>query len=185
MKETTNVFGIEFDINLPFNTVEEFDQLAGQAGACLREATQHVIAHKHLARVRAAVCKKLEELSGIAREKTTSEDGKNEKFSESEQTYFKRVVAAMGGDENWSSIVEELKAAASAVKFEIVVTRQRITKEGLECAKLFIAQGKAEAFAEKRGITLPEDEDEKVEVLAVEIKKALDEARKNALASLV
>ncbi|HAU85024.1 MAG TPA: hypothetical protein DCW90_05855, partial [Lachnospiraceae bacterium] len=109
MKETTNVFGLEFDINLPFNTVEEFDQLAGCVGACLKEATQHVIAHKHLGRVRAAVCAKLEELTGIERAKTTAEDGKSVKYAESEQNYFKRVVAEKAGEDNWDDVLAQLK----------------------------------------------------------------------------
>jgi len=184
MKETTNVFGLEFDINLPFNTVEEFDQLAGCVGACLKEATQHVIAHKHLGRVRAAVCAKLEELTGIERAKTTAEDGKSVKYAESEQNYFKRVVAEKAGEDNWDDVLAQLKETASNVKFELVVTRQRVTKEGMEMAKALLSSGKAEAFAEKYGFVLPEDEKSKLEVLAIEVKKALDEQRRQAQMSL-
>ena len=92
MKVDTQVFGLKFDVELPFNSVEEFDQLAGKAGACLDEAVQHVIAHKHLTRVRSAVVSKLEKLTGIERGKTTDESGKNVKYTESEQVYFRRCT---------------------------------------------------------------------------------------------
>ena len=181
----TNVFGLEINVNVPFNTVEEFDNLAGKAGACLAEATNHVIAHKHLGRVRAVVCKKLEELSGIVREYTTTEDGKSKKYTESEQTYFRRVTAAMGGSENWDSILAELKAAAEGVKFELVVTVARATKEGLAMADALIAQGKDQAFADKFGIELPADENEKRQVLAIQVKKVLDEQKRQAQMALI
>ena len=185
MKVETNVFGLEFDVNVPFNSVEEFDNLAGKAGACLVEATNHVIAHKHLGRVRAAVCKKLEELSGIERTFTTSEDGKSKKYTESEQTYFRRVTAEMGGSEDWDNILAELKATAEAVKFELVVTVARATKEGLAMADALIAQGKAQAFADKYGIDLPADEKEARNVLAIQVKKVLDEQKRQAQMALL
>lgn len=185
MKVTTNVFGLEFDIETPFNTVEEFDNLAGMVGACLNEATQHVLAHKHLNRVRAAVCKKAEELTGIERAKTTDGDGKSIKYSESEQTYFKRVVAECAGRDDWNDIEAALKDTAASVKFELVVTRSRVTKEGLAMADALINGGKAEAFAAKYGIELPSDPEEMRNVLALEVKKVIDEQQRQAKASLV
>lgn len=185
MKIETNVFGLEFDVNVPFNTVEEFDNLAGKAGACLMEATNHVIAHKHLGRVRAAVCKKLEELTGIERKKTTAEDGSSEKYAETEQTYFRRVVAECGGNDDWNDIENAIKETASNVKFELVVTVARATKEGLAMADALIVQGKAQAFADKYGIELPADDKEARTVLAIQIKKVLDEQKRQAQMALM
>lgn len=185
MEITTNVFGIEFNVKTPYNTVEEFDNLAGKAGACLAEATNHVIAHKHLARVRQAVCKKLEELSGIERAYTTAEDGKSKKYTETEQTYVKRVTVELGGSEDWEGIIAELKNTAEAVKFELVVSVSRATKEGLAIADALLASGKASAFAEKYGIDLPSDADEARQVLAIQAKKVLDEQRRQAQMALM
>lgn len=185
MTVETNVFGIEFNVNTPFNSVEEFDNLAGKVGACLLEATNHVIAHKHLARVRQAVCKKLEELSGIERNYTTAEDGKSKKYTETEQTYVKRVTAELGGSEEWEDILAQLKTVAENVKFELVVSVARATKEGLAIADALIASGKAEAFADKYGIELPADSDEARTVLAIQAKKVLDEQKRQAQMALM
>ena len=185
MQIETNVFGLNFTVNTPFNSVEEFDNLAGKSGACLLEATNHVIAHKHLARVRSAICKKLEELTGIERSKTVDADGKNLKYTESEQTYFKRVAAERAGGDDWADIEAEIRKVAEGVKFELVVSTARVSKEGLAIADALISSGKAEAFAEKYGIELPDNDEEKRNVLAINAKRVLDEQKRIAQQSML
>lgn len=184
MKVDTQVFGLKFDVELPFNSVEEFDQLAGKAGACLDEAVQHVIAHKHLTRVRAAVVSKLEKLTGIERGKTTDESGKNVKYTESEQVYFRRVVQERGLGEDWQGIQDELAKTAAAVPFQLVVTRTRVNKEDMNMANAILASDKCDAVCAKLGIERTGDNDADAEAIALALKKAREDALAAQRASL-
>lgn len=187
MKVETSIFGINFEVETGYNTVEEFDALAGKSGACLEQATMHVVAHRYLGKVRTAVVEALEKITGIPREKTTDEKGENVKYVEQEKAYFDRVLKEKAGSDEWTSILEQLKEVASNVKLELkAAVRSRISKEDRNAAKLIIDSGKAEAFARKAGFDgeLPSGE-ELVELIAGMYKKLLAQKMAEAQQSVL
>lgn len=88
--------GLVFKHEVP-SSVEEFDQNAKKAGACLEEATNNVVYRSSLAEFRASMCEKLEEKYKEPRK--TKVSGKNKAgedivvFAETENDYIERVAA--------------------------------------------------------------------------------------------
>lgn len=184
MNIKTNILGIEVSIELPYNNVEEFDQFMGMSGACLERATQYFLAHTHNARVRRVICNKLEELSGIERECTVNPENKEKKYSESEQRYVSRVEAEMKAAGKWGEIAGQLVAAAEGVRVVAEATRSSApNKQIMGLARGLIEEGRAEAFCEKHGASIPNDWSNEANVVALAnlVKKVVEEAKKQAL----
>ena len=184
MKVEVKVLGYELSVELPYNSVEEFDSLAGKKGACLERATQNFMAHTHNARMRKAMVEKLEEVSGIKRESSTDEDGKNVKYTETEQAYVSRVEAQLMGTEEWANIRAEVTKAAQSVPVALETIREfGPNKQMVELARGLINEGRVDDFIAKHNLTLDTDwsNEENVKALAVEVKRIVEEAKKAAL----
>lgn len=189
--DTCNSVGFEFPVNNLPATVEEFDQMAQREGACLDAAIGQYIAHTHLTKVRSILCEKAEELTGIEREKE-EEDGKVT-YSESEKKYLDRVEAELqseGRSMYEGDLYAKLVEAASSV--EVDLTKQtrsggstKVAQKWLDMAKDVIAQGKAEAFAEKFGLTLTGEEEDDLKTIGSKLKEETLRIQRQAQADLM
>ena len=187
----TTVFGLNYAVELPYNSCEEYDQQAGKAGASCEVVDQYFLAHRHASRVRPVVIAKLEELSGVARESETNEETKAVKYIETEQQYLTRAKAECEAAGNWDSIALVLVEVASDVKAEVIATRtSKVGKEFLEQAKAAIDAGKAEEVKGKLeaylgiSIDLSGDVDADTENLGRAFKAFWDKKKAEALAGL-
>lgn len=124
-----NSLGYDLDYQVP-SSVEEFDQLAKQAGACLREATNNIIYRSTLAVFRDTFCEKVSEATGIARKtkivkpevrdaegKVTQEQ--TEAWDETEKVYLDRVAAELVSSGAYPT-VEAAKASLAGLAQETI-----------------------------------------------------------------
>ena len=183
-KMNGKVLGITFEMTFPFDNAESFDSFMGKSGACYERAVQHFIAHSYYGRVRAEIVKALEKISGIERNKTTDENGKSVKYTETEEQYVRRVMGELG--DGWSEVESQLAEVASKIAPKAdTVTRSRSNAASRKIAEQLIKAGQAQTFADKRGLDISGlDGDDLVEAIAIEYNKAIkevEEAQKRAL----
>lgn len=126
--QPTNIksLGFELTINVP-SSVEEFDQLAKRAGACLTEATANVLYRGTLAEFRDTFCEELEKETGIARlTKVTGKSKAGEDiiaYAETEADYVKRVAAEKSVEV--SSFADLANRVAAAITFDPSATERK------------------------------------------------------------
>jgi len=174
MKTTTiQSLGLNLNISVP-ESVEEFDQNAKKAGACLNEAINNILYRGVLADFRSLFCEKVEEAYGVERQ--TKDTGRTKKvkdangketeesifvYSESEAKFIDRVIASKGltrealqpladavlsaKDENGNLIIA-FDASATEKK---VSGPKKLAQKYTDAAKTLLADGKAEAFNKK------------------------------------
>ena len=189
--------GVKINLNIP-STVEEFDQNAKKAGACLDEAVNNIVYRGVLPDFRAMFCERVEKETGIARKFSTVKEGDKEVevWDETEGKYMSRVRAEKG----WQEDRTQLQAIADLVSPELVFDASspepkakgpRKLPAGYATAALRIfGNGNQDKWAEKLGLTYVaetgnEDEvkrfrSQNVETLGWAIKKVEDEKRKAA-----
>ena len=155
MKVEVRCFSREIALDGP-DTPEQFDQLAGSVGACLREATLNVVYRGTLTAVRAEVCEKIEERTDLER-KTRPSGRKDEsgedivEWDESELEFVKRADAA-GHEALVTEIINEVVAGDSgkidpAKKERKSAGPKKVAKMYLTLAQKIIDAGKAEIRA--------------------------------------
>lgn len=92
----TKVLDTEIVINNLPETAEEFDTLAGRAGACVEAAVQQVLYHRYFATLRPAVAEALEKESKFARHFELKGDEENAvKIYENDKAYVGRLRQAI------------------------------------------------------------------------------------------
>lgn len=145
-KQQFKTLGLPVQLEVP-STVEEFDQNAKKAGACLAEATNNVIYRGSLAELRdliihgrdavpasegqpaVAAFKGMEEVTGIARKTKTVKRGTGESakdvevYDETEGDYIDRVVAEKKVE--LSSFQSLFDAAAALIPFDASATERK------------------------------------------------------------
>ena len=143
MKQVTQkTLGFLIPVTVP-ESVEEFDSLAGEAGACLSEAVDNVMYRGHLNRARAIVVKVVEEKTGIARREigrtAPRKDGSTSPVYEKDGLYvpFALQQAKLSPADIQSAVAE----ACAVIPFEVNASRTggRIAKEWLNAADELIA----------------------------------------------
>ncbi|MGC8830938.1 MAG: hypothetical protein ACP5TE_14320, partial [Verrucomicrobiia bacterium] len=93
---TIKTLGLKFNVDVP-TTAEEFDQIAGQAGACVKEAVANVLYRSVFAHARAAVCERIASTGFPRKTRTVKSNGKETVvIDETEAEYVRRYLAATG-----------------------------------------------------------------------------------------
>lgn len=166
MAKTTNkTLGFSFSVKTP-DSVEEFNRLAGNANACLQMAVRHVLYHNWNPTFRRALCKAIEEASGVKRPQQKDGSG-NPVFADaenkvpvlvSEKIYLKQIKAtgAMSG--------EALQALAAEVAGKVPFEASA-SKRGRKPNKEHVAAAQNIIDAINRGDTTMELVKEKFEAL--------------------
>lgn len=185
-----NSLGLKVTILVP-TTVEDFDTLAGEQGAALREGIGNIVYRGPLAVFRNELCDRVEVISKIARKfvQDTNDDG-SPKFDtdgttpiikswESEAVYLKRVAG--DNPEQYQSIANEISALLTfdPSKPEPKSSGPKaIAKVYLKTATDLFDQGRGPkviaALSAKLGLTVTED----IAGLATLVKE--DQRRKQA-----
>lgn len=179
---TQKSIGFTIKVNGVPETAEEFDQLAKKEGACVEAATNHIMMHSHLGKFRSALAEKLEEVTGIKRKTKTIGEGADAKevVDETEAKYIGRLEGQLA--EQGRDLYSEFAATAQEVadKIEFDVTPGRTPGAGQKPAKKYLAyyaklkeEDKLEAFAERYGIVLSENEEENVLTVTSKIREVL------------
>lgn len=158
MKDTTiRSLGLDLAVKVP-ESVDEFNTLAGNANACLDEATNNILYRSWLADFRSTYCEKLETTAGIERKTrdTGKKDTKGEPvlvYDESEAEFVKRVCAEKGVEITaFKSLADEV---AAGIAFDPKATERKtagpkkLPKMYLEIAQKVLDAGAAEAVAAK------------------------------------
>jgi hypothetical protein len=168
---TVNSFGYDLNYSVPA-TPEEFDQLAKQQGACVKEANNNVIYRSTLADFRSSFCERLEKDTGIERKtKVVKPEQRNEAgeitqeevvaWDETEKNYFNRVIASLvssGAAPTPEAAAASLAAVAQeiidSIPFDPSATERtsgpkKTPKTYVEVAQAIIDQGGAEKAATK------------------------------------
>lgn len=114
---TNSTLDCTFPIRVP-STAEEFDQLAGRKGACLEEAIRNIVYRSVNHEFRAALCKKLEEHTGIPREgrEVGEGDKKRTEYTETEKKYKARLI--LGGHVDQETCQLFANEIAKTLKFD-------------------------------------------------------------------
>ena len=194
-------------MSISYEAPESIEEVATILSLPVAEAETRVVegflgnwlAHTYLGRVRAAVCKKVEEVTKIARIK--SADGK--KYTETEAKYIERITTAEEGEE--PTLAKEafenlVKETVASLPFNLkgrtpgIGGGGKIGKnywnalDGLfndaEKLRRFVDNYLPDAELDIDYDDLSETSDEVREVLVRALKKALDDAAKNAFANL-
>ena len=180
---------LNFDIDiegLP-STAAEFDELAKREGACLEHAVNNYVAHSHLTKVRAAICERVEKETGISRKTEEREDDKVI-YTETEKQYINRVNAELTKDDESleEHYIDAIKEAAASVVVDLTKSVRtagsaKLAQKWIDKAASVIAAGKAETFAEAKGITLSGDEEDDLQAIGSKIRDITAQLQKQAL----
>lgn len=162
MENDTNTTSITVDcygfsgmvINGLPTSVEQFDAMAGRAGAALDAAIDNFVAHSHLTRVRKTLVEKLEASTGIARKR----DGK--KYSETESAYIKRLESELG-EALWTDHRAAADEAFSETEVSLAkmarssgISSANVAKKYMDAADKLLAAGKVASFLAKFAPTI-------------------------------
>jgi len=187
MSKTYSSLTFDIDIEGLPSSVAEFDELAKREGACLEHAINNYVAHTHLTKVRAAICKTVETETGIPRKTEKREDDKVV-YDETEAKFIKRVNVELAKDDESleEHYIDAIKTAAAAVEVDLTKAvrsagSSKLAQKWLDKAASVIASGKAEAFAEAKGITLSGDEEDDQQAIGSKIRDITAELQKQAL----
>lgn len=165
--------------------------MAQTEGACLKRAIQQYLDHSHASKVRAAICAKVEELTGIERKHETNDDGKKTKFTETENVYITRVENTLAQEDrslNSEEFEPAIQEAAAAVPVDLTKTVRsggsvnNVAKKWLDMATALIEAGKWDAFVEKYNVTLTDDDEQNLRLVGDKCRTVTAEIQKKALA---
>lgn len=186
--ETAKSLGVEFEVKGLASTPEELNTMAQDENASIDMANQYYIAHNHMGKVRAAICKKAEELTEIPREKDA--DGK---FTETEAQYLAKVEKELGEesleDDPYASALRE---AAESVPVDYTKTPRgsgggtsKVAQKWIDKARKLREDGQLELFAEKHGVELSDDEEETERRVGAKVKELISAQLRAAEKNLV
>lgn len=118
------------------STASEFDEMAGEVGACVNVANDNIVYRSWLAKFRAAFVLALEAKTGIAR--LTTGEGDAAVISEKDTSYVKRLELEEGVTK--VTLQEVSQATADAIPFAIhAVSSSRVAKRFLDSADEIMA----------------------------------------------
>ena len=166
--------------------------MAKQEGACVKRANQQYLDHSHAAKIRSAVCEKVEELTGIERNKEVTD--KKTKFTETENVYISRVeevLDADGASLSDDAYFPQLQEAVSAIKIDLEkATRSggsvnNVAKKWMDQVEQLKEAGKFEVFVEKYDVKLGEDADQNDRLVGDKIRTVTLEIQKKAQAAAI
>lgn len=192
-KRTLKCLYGEINVNVP-DSVEDFDKLAGRAGACLEKAILQVVYHKTLGDVRediveAAVAAfefpRLEKDSGKKRAK----DGTPILVDEATDDYVKRLFSEKGWDidappTEWLKLLADLPVEFDPSAKERESKPKTLAKVYIEVVNRIYAAGTTAKAAATLGIALTGDEVADRKALGWAIKGREDEKRRAEEAKL-
>ena len=194
ISKSVKTLGFEININVP-ETVEEYDNLAKKAGACLESAVLNTIYRAVLNVFRSDFCEALEKKVGIARKtkpsgrKVKDEAGKDTEediliYDETESEYFDRVLAETKTEKSaYSDIANEV---AATMVFDPSASEKKpagpkkTAKKYLDAATQIQAAGKLETVAAMLATKLNMVVEATIESVGAAI--AEDQRRKSVLA---
>lgn len=191
--DTIRSLGLTLAVSVP-DSVEEFDQLAARAGACLEEATNNILYRSTLAAFRENFCEALEKDTGI--ERATKETGKKDSkgepvvvFDESEADYVKRVLAEKKAE--ITSFQPLADSTIAAIVFDPKATERKsagpkkLPKMYLEIAQAVLDQNKGTEVATKLSNQLGFTVAPTLEGIAAAVKAQQEAKKKQMVADLV
>jgi hypothetical protein len=109
--KTVKTLGLQINVNVP-SSVEEYDTMAKQVGACLESGVLNTIYRSYLAEFRSTFSDKLAEKTGIAR--ATKPSGKFEKDENGKDTETPILVYAETESDHFDRVLVETKTEKSA-----------------------------------------------------------------------
>lgn len=179
---TKEILGFNVPVTGVAESLDEAVQLAGGDNArVLDAANNYILFHQHFGKLRTTIVKKLEELTGVAREK--DKDGK---ITEKDAEYIGRLEDSGIQLAQYESQIAEV-VGALPVDYKQAV---RGTGEGSAPAKKWLAyydamveEGKLEAFATKQGLELTGDVEQDKVLVANKVKEIVTLAQRQALAA--
>lgn len=134
---TQKTLGLQVVIKGVPSTAAEFDEQAGEVGACLNGAVDDNIYRSWLPKFKDPLCKKLEETFGIPR--LTEGEGDDEKIVERETQYIKRLTEVEG--KTLAEINVIAQEVADTLPFNVSATSGgRIAKAYFDAADAIIAR---------------------------------------------
>ena len=161
ISKAVKTLGLQINVDVP-SSVEEYDSMAKQVGACLESGVANTIYRGYLAEFRSTFSDKLAEKSGIARATKPSgkfvkdEAGKDTEeailvYSETESDHFDRVLVETKTEKSaWQELALEV---ASGIKFDPSAAERapagpkKTSAKFIKAATDLIAAGKGDAVA--------------------------------------
>ena len=194
MSKTTQqkTLGVIANVHGVPSSSEEYDEMAGEVGACLTSATDNAIYRGYLPKFREAFVTAVEAETGIARNFETKETkaGKETKIYEKDTTYMARVCAEQGCEN--SAFQHIADNVSESLQFSLVSSRGKIGKEWIGKAEELIekTEGNLDKFVDKITTNLPGfafemvDGQPTVESVAFAIKAEVERVTAAALADV-
>lgn len=189
----TEAGGVSFTIRGLPSSLAELVEAAGSEEAVVNLALNYYLFHSHFTKVRAAVCRKVEEMTGIKRHRAPAKEGsKAVKYTEPELKYLKRAEEELQ-DESLEDpkYAELLRATAEAVEVNFKKAARgaglggKVAAKWIDMAKEIEKAGRLEAFCERYEISLDTDMDSIYEAVGRKFKVITEERVRQARAELL
>lgn len=190
--ETREILGVEVLITGVASSLSEAVTLAGSEQAVLEYYNGYLLAHSHFTDVRKAMCKKLEEVTGIKR--PTKKHGTGEKARDvyvgSEGDYFDLVREQLG-EEGFAAHVPALQELVASMQVDYKPGTRgsgggsaKPAKKWFEYVTSLKTNGKYDEFVAKHSLT-GENEEALDVAVAIKVKELVTEHEKAARAAAV